>query len=130
MKKIFFVLVLLAILVFAVTPVFAQGATPASPSDTSGLALPVALVLLLQAGVTFLVTDGVKEISKKWGGADLSKLVTVIVAAVVGALVFFANSLLGAVPAQYAPVVQAGFGFVALMLAAFGWNKQFSPPAS
>ena len=84
--------------------------------------LPPQFVLMLQSLVVYLVTDGLKVVGQ-WFKIDVSGFGTVLVAAVVGAIVLFANSLLAAIPAANQPLVQQILALVALLLGAFGVSR-------
>lgn len=129
MKKIcvtLFVLVLLAVV--TVTPVMAAGLhQDATPAPT----LPDWVIGLLNAGFTWLITNGLKSISKTLPWVKtLEGPTTVLVAALVGFVVVFGNGLLTMIPVTYHPGVIALFGFIGTLLSAYGVHytvMQFKP---
>lgn len=111
------VLIVLAVLMaFAVSPAYAAQGTEPPASD---LTLPTELQALIAAGVGYLVTQGLKSLSKLLG-TDLSGWGSVIAASVVTTLVYFFNALLSAVPANAAPSLAIGLTLLVSILGAFG----------
>lgn len=118
MKKfasVLFVVVVLAVLF--VTPVFAQGENP--PAPTSPVELPIELQALLAAGIGYLVTQGLKSLSKMLN-ADLSGWGAAITASVVTTVIYFFNAILSAVPASAQPSVTIALTLLVSILGAFG----------
>ena len=69
--------------------------------------------------VAFVVMQGVKAVVKLFG-KDLGGKGAAAVAVLVGAIVVFAEGLLGLVSAEKQEAVQQGLSFVAVILAMFG----------
>jgi hypothetical protein len=130
MKK-SFVVMLVVLLAFAfVTPVFAAGMhQDAGPVPT----LPEWAVLLISAGITWLVTNGLKSLTKTLPWVPtIEGQATALVAAIVGFIVVFGNGLLSMIPATYHAGVIAFFAFVGTLLSAYGVHytvTQFKPAA-
>lgn len=123
MKKILSAVVLgLLIAAVFVVPVFAQDELP--PDETAPT-IPLTVdqfpwvSVLLVAAVTWVVTEGVKSISKVFG-IDISGKASAIIGTVVLTLVELINGLLAAIPPEAIPSVTAGLGFVFTLLSAFG----------
>lgn len=91
--------------------------------------LPIEIQMLIAAGVAFLVTQGLKSISE-FIGFDISGIGSMITAALVSAVIVFANALLGAVPPEAQQTVQAIFGLLVALLGAFGIHKTVKRPAA
>ena len=79
--------------------------------------LPNDLVLLLSAGIGFLVTNGLKAL---FPNLDISGVTAQVTAAVVTAVVVLANWGLSFIPEQYRPVVTSVFTLIVVVLSAFG----------
>jgi hypothetical protein len=77
------------------------------------------LQLLIAAGIGFLVTAGLKDLSA-WLGKDFSSLASAITGALVTMAVALANSLLALVPAQYQQAVALTMSLLVAVLSAFG----------
>ena len=77
------------------------------------------LQLLIAAGLGFLVTAGLKDLSS-WLGTDFSSLASAITATLVTLAVALSNALLSMVPAQYQPVVATVMTLIVAVFAAFG----------
>lgn len=118
MKRIAVFLITLALLLLAVMPVMAMGVGQDSqPVPT----LPDWAVALLSAGLTFLVTAGLKSLSEALPFVKtLEGPATAVVAALVGFVVVFGNGLLAMIPPEYHAGVIAFFGFVGTLLSAYG----------
>lgn len=95
------------------------------------LVLPQELVTLITTGVglflTWLVVEGFKGLSEAIG-IDLSSLAKVIAAIVstgiVGTLIGVLNALLGAVPVEYVPLVQAILTLIITVFGAMGIQRR------
>ena len=81
------------------------------------LELSDALVLLLTAGIGFLVTNGLKSFLP---GADISGVSAKVTAGIVTAFVALVNFGLGFVPVQYHEAVMAVFAVIVSILEAYG----------
>jgi pilus assembly protein Flp/PilA len=128
MKK-FSVLVFVVILSLAVvTPVLAAGL---HQEGTPTPSLPDWAVALLKVGAIWLVTAGLKSLSKTLPFVPtLEGTATASAAVVVALFVEFINGLLGMIPAMYQPAVIAVFGFIGTLLSAYGLQgtiKMFAP---
>jgi hypothetical protein len=123
MKKIIFVsLLVIVIAAVFVVPVFAQGSEPPAPSP---LVLPDALTGLIALGIGFLVTQGMKAISQKFG-SDLSGYAAMITAGLVTSVVAFGNSLLSLVPAAYTEPVSIVLTLIVSLFGVFGLHYSYS----
>jgi hypothetical protein len=124
MKKLFFVSLLVVVIAAVfVVPVFAlQGNEPPAPSP---LVLPDALTGLIALGIGFLVTQGMKAISQKFGG-DLSGYAAMITAGLVTSIVAFGNSLLSLVPAAYTEPVSIVLTLIVSLFGVFGLHYSYS----
>ena len=85
--------------------------------------LPIELQAVIAAGLGFLVTEGLKSLSTLLG-KDLSGAAAGITAALASAVFLFVGSLLSAIPAEYAGVVQASLALLVAVLGAFGIHRQ------
>ena len=118
MKKIFTILfIVIALCAFIVPSAFAQGATP--PEFSGSIELPLELQALVAAGVGYLVTQGLKSLSKLLK-ADLSGWSAAITASVVTTVVYFFHAILSAVPVDAQPSVSILLMFIVSLLGAFG----------
>jgi len=81
--------------------------------------LPNEIVVLIAAGIGFLVTNGLKSLFPKW---DISGAASQITAALVTCVVALGNQLLAFVPAQYQQVVVTVFALIVSVLGAFGMH--------
>ena len=79
--------------------------------------LPNEIVLLLSAGIGFLVTNGLKSLFPKW---DISGSAAQITAALVTCFVALGNQGLALVPVEYQQVVLTIFTLIVAVLGAFG----------
>ena len=79
--------------------------------------LPNEIVLLLSAGIGFLVTNGLKSLFPSW---NISGTASQITAALVTCLVALGNQGLALVPAQYQQVVLTVFTLIVSVLGAYG----------
>lgn len=79
--------------------------------------LPNELVLLLSAGIGFLVTNGLKSL---FPNLDISGTAAKITAAVVTCVVALANQGLALVPVEYQQIVTTVFTLIVVVLGAFG----------
>ena len=84
--------------------------------------IPDELKALLAMGITVVVTEILKALSKKLN-YDLSGYSAQITAAVVGAVLVLANAILTNVPAELAPVVSQLLILVVVVLGSFGAYK-------
>lgn len=119
MKKFALVMVLVAILSIAlVSPVLARGLWQ-EPVDAP--TLPQWAIVLLNAGVTWLLTNGLKSLSKALPWVPtLEGPTTALTGALVMFVVTFANGLLSMIPGAYHPAVIATFTFIGSLLSAYG----------
>lgn len=128
--RLFVLFVTLVVLAFAVMPVFAQGTGPVEP-PASSLEVPLELQALIAMGIGYLVTQGLKSLSKLLG-ADLSGWGAAITASVVTSAIYFLSALLSAIPAAAQPSVAIGLTLLVSILGAFGVHatvKGFQPVA-
>jgi hypothetical protein len=79
--------------------------------------LPNDLVLLISAGIGFLVTNGLKAL---FPNLDISGVAAKVTAAVVTSVVALASWGLTFVPEQYRQVVSSIFTLIIVVLSAFG----------
>ena len=84
--------------------------------------IPNELKALLAIGITVVVTEVLKALSKKLNH-DLSGYAAQITASIVGAVLVFANAALGVVPAEFVPIVNQLFVLVVVVLGSFGAYK-------
>ena len=118
MKKIFTILfIVIALCAFIVPSAFAQGTTP--PEFSGSIELPLELQALVAAGVGYLVTQGLKSLSKLLK-ADLSGWSAAITASVVTTVVYFFHAILSAVPVEAQPSVSIFLMLIVSILGAFG----------
>lgn len=126
--RLFVLVAAVIVMLLAVMPVFAQGTGPVEPPGTE-VTLPVELQALLAAGIGYLITQGLKSISKLLG-KDLSGWGAVLTASIVTTIVYFCNALLSAIPASAAPTVTILLMLIVSILGAFGVHatvKGFQP---
>jgi hypothetical protein len=121
----FLLLTALVLMAFTASPLArAQETTPAVPT------LPEWAVLLISAGITWLVTNGLKSLSKTLPWVPtIEGQATALVAALVAFITVFGNGL-SMIPAVYHPGVIAFFAFVGTILSAYGVHftvTQFFP---
>lgn len=81
--------------------------------------LPSELIVLLGAGIAFLVGEGLQSLSRLLG-IDLSGHVAAIAAAVTALLVAALNGLLGLIPVEYLPYVKGLLAFLVIVFAPAG----------
>ena len=81
------------------------------------ITLPEELVLLIAAGVGFLVTNGLKALLPN---IDISGTAAKITAALVTSVVALSNQGLALIPAQYQPIAVTLFSLVIAVLGAYG----------
>ena len=74
--------------------------------------------------LTFLITQGIKSIANIFN-KDISGKLSVIVAIVVGAVMFFIDGLLSLIPAEQVEIVAAGLAFIAMIVGAFGTHYTY-----
>lgn len=86
--------------------------------------LPEELKAILLPFITFLVTEGLKALGGLFG-VDLSGKVSAVVAAIAGALFFFADVLLAKVPPEFEGVANALLMLLVSILSAYGLHRQF-----
>lgn len=89
-------------------------APPVSPVE-----LPVELQALLAAVIGYLVTQGLKSLSKLLN-SDLSGWGAAITASAVTAVIYFFNAILSAIPASAQPSVAIALTLIVSILGAFG----------
>jgi hypothetical protein len=126
--RLFVLLAALVVLAFAVMPVFAQGTGPAEP-PASSLAVPIELQALIAMGIGYIVTQGLKSLSKLLG-FDLGGWGAALTASIVTTVILFLNALLSAIPATAQPSVAIGLTLLVSILGAFGVHsvvKSFQP---
>jgi hypothetical protein len=125
--RIIVLLVTLAALLIAspvlAAPLHQEGSPPVVPDW---------LTALIFAGLTWLITQGIKSLSETipWV-TNLQGQATALVAALVGVIVFFGNGFLSMIPAEYHAGVIALSGFLGTLLSAYGISKTvkgFQPP--
>jgi ABC-type Na+ efflux pump permease subunit len=90
------------------------------------ITLPNEIVVLLAAGIGFLVTNGLKSLFPTW---DISGSAAQITAAFVTVVVALANQGLALVPVQYQQVVLTVFTLIITVLGAFGIHYSFKSRA-
>lgn len=81
------------------------------------MVLPNEIVLLLSAGIGFLVTNGLKAL---FPSLDISGTSAKITAALITCLVALINQGLALIPAQYHQIVLTVFTLVVSVLGAYG----------
>jgi len=69
--------------------------------------------------IIFLVVQGLKAISNVFG-FDFEGRVSVLVAVIVGSIIYFLNGILGLVPEQYVEIVRVSLQLIGMLLSAFG----------
>jgi len=79
--------------------------------------LPNEIVLLLSAGIGYLVTNGLKGLFPKW---EISGSAAQITAALVTCMVALANQGLALVPPEYQQITLTVFTLIVSVLGAFG----------
>jgi hypothetical protein len=114
-NRVLFLFLIVAMLAFTVTPVFAQGEEPPAGPVT----MPVDLEGLIQLGLIFLVTAGLKSLSSKLG-KDLTGWAAMIAASLTSAVILFFNALLSAVPEPAQASVAVALTLLVTILGAFG----------
>ena len=129
MKTFYTILLIIIIALVVATPALAAGPRQeATPPAT----LPDWAVALINVCITFLVTAGLKSLSKTLPWIPtIQGQATSMTAALVGFIVVFANGLLSMIPPEYIPAVVALFAFIGTILSAYGLSstiKQFSDP--
>jgi predicted RND superfamily exporter protein len=87
--------------------------------------LPNELVVLISAGVGFLVTNGLKALFPAW---DISGVSAKITAALVTCVVALGNQALAFVPAEYQQVVVTLFALIISILGAYGIHFTLKAP--
>lgn len=85
--------------------------------------LPSELQAVLAGLIGSLVTEGLKALGNVFG-VDLSGKAAVVTAAIVSALVFFANALLAKIPPEFEGAANAIFLLLVSLLGAFGVHRQ------
>ena len=88
------------------------------------LELSPELQALLIAGVTFLVTEGLKALSNLLG-FDLSGAGAAVTAALVAVALAAINGLLGAIPPEFHEIARVVMTLLVAILGSFGVHKQF-----
>jgi hypothetical protein len=85
------------------------------------LVMPEWAIWLIGLGLTWLMTQGLKSLSKTvpWI-PTISGQATAAVAAVVAVIIASFNAILATIPADMVPAVDATFKFVAMLLSAYG----------
>lgn len=128
MKRIYVLLVVIALTLALATPVMAAGLHQNGGTSPT---LPDWAIALLKVGAIWLVTAGIKSLSKALPFVPtLEGSATAVAAAVVALVVEFVNGLLGLIPTAYQPAVIAVFGFIGTLLSAYGVQgtvKMFAP---
>jgi hypothetical protein len=81
------------------------------------ITLPNEIVILISAGIGFLVTNGLKSLFPAWNISGVAAQITV---ALVTCVVALANQGLAFVPAQYQQVVVTAFTLIISILGAYG----------
>lgn len=119
----FILLTVLVMLAFAAAPALAQGGDPVEP-PASELAVPPELQALIAAGIGYLVTQGLKSLSKLFH-KDISGWGAVLTASVVTCVIYFFNALLSAVPENAVQIVSVGLTLLVAILSAFGVHYTF-----
>lgn len=130
MKKVLAISLFVFVLaVVFVSPVFAQGEVPTTP--TSPVELPIELQGIVAAGIGFLVTAGLKSLSVLLN-KDISGWGSVITGGLVTSVVFFMNAILSAVPEAAQASVSITLTLLVSVLSAYGiaaTMKKFQPVA-
>lgn len=131
---IFLVAVLaLAFLTIAARP-YQDNTPPVTPEP---LTIPAAVELFLTAGIGFLLTNGLKSLSKALKAnryftwfPDLSGLATTSTTMIITVLILFGNAILAAFPADWVPVARAVFQVIGVAIAAMGihYTVKGKPP--
>lgn len=85
--------------------------------------LPTELQAILAGAIGALVTEGLKALGNLFH-IDLSGKAAAVTAAIVTALVFFANALLAKIPAEYEGLASSIFMLLVAALGAFGVHRQ------
>ena len=88
--------------------------------------LPQEIVLLITAGIAFLVTNGLKSLFPNW---DISGAAAKITAAIVTCVIALVNQGLVYVPATYQPIVLTIFTLIVAVLGAYGIHYSLKPKA-
>ena len=86
--------------------------------------LPQEIVLLITAGIAFLVTNGLKSLFPNW---DISGAAAKITAAIVTCVIALVNQGLVYVPATYQPIVLTIFTLIVAVLGAYGIHYSLKP---
>lgn len=86
--------------------------------------LPEELKMILAGFVGMLVTEGLKALGNLFK-VDLSGNAAAVTAALVTALVFFADALLAKIPPEFEGVANAIFMLLVSVLGAYGIHRQF-----
>ena len=81
------------------------------------------LQALLIAGITWLVTEGLKSLSNVLG-FDMSGVKTAVTAALVAIALAAVNGVFGLIPAQYYEVAQVVMSLLVAILGSFGVHRQ------
>lgn len=81
------------------------------------ITLPNEIVVLIAAGIGFIVTNGLKSLFPKW---DISGASAQVTAALVTCVVSLANMGLALIPEQYRPIAATIFTLLISVLGAFG----------
>ena len=88
------------------------------------LELSPELQALLIAGVTFLITEGLKSLSNLLG-FDLSGAGAAITAALVAVALAIVNGLLGSIPPEFHEIARVVMTLLVAILGSFGVHRQF-----
>jgi hypothetical protein len=84
--------------------------------------LPEELKVIILPLITALVTEGLKAIGALFG-VDLSGKAAAVVAAIAGALFFFADALLAKIPPEFEGVANAVLMLLVSILGAYGIHR-------
>lgn len=129
MKKVLKVLALVLVFAaFAVVPVFAQGQTQelTPPNEPITLAEYPVLDMLVFAGVSWIVTEGLKSLSKLTKTPLIGKA-TAITGAVVYIIVALVDSFFGAIPPEFQDTTRNVLTLVVGLLAMYGYAGKTKP---
>ncbi len=112
LNRISLLLILLAALALMAFTSLPEATPPSLPDWAIGL---------INIGLTWLITNGLKSLSRSLPWIpSIEGQASTLVAALVGFLVVFGNGLLGMIPASYHPAVSAMLVFAGTILSAYG----------
>lgn len=85
--------------------------------------LPDELKVIIASFITLLVTEGLKALGALFS-LDLSGRVAAVTAAIVAAVVFFADALLAKIPPEFEGVANSILLLLVSILSAYGLHRQ------